>query len=148
MQTKLNYGIKRLFIRILLSVARESVFINYKIRRFLLKKAGIKIGRNVFIGENVFFDELNLSGITIGDNSFVTRDVKVLSHFLNTKKFIFENGDVKIGENVFIGVGTIIAKPVKIGSNVIIGAGSIIVTDIPENCIAAGNPCKMIKLRS
>ena len=50
-----------------------------------------------------------------------------------------------IGDNVTIGVNTCIIGDVHIGNNVTIGAGSVVVKDIPDNCIAVGNPCKPIK---
>jgi len=50
-----------------------------------------------------------------------------------------------IDENVFLGANTIVLKGVKIGKNSVIGAGSVVTRDIPENVIAAGNPCKIIK---
>ena len=53
-------------------------------------------------------------------------------------------GGVKIGDNVFIGMQTTILKGVHIGNNVIIGANSLVNKDIPDNCVAAGNPCKVI----
>lgn len=50
---------------------------------------------------------------------------------------------VSIGNNVFIGVNSTILKGVHIGNNVIIGANSLVNKDIPDNCVAAGNPCKV-----
>lgn len=50
-----------------------------------------------------------------------------------------------IGDNVTLGVSVCIIGPVHIGNNVTIGAGSVVVKDIPDNCIAVGNPCKPIK---
>ena len=52
---------------------------------------------------------------------------------------------VTIGKNVWIGSGSIILPGVSIGDNSIIGAGSVVNKDIPENSIAVGNPCKVIK---
>lgn len=52
-----------------------------------------------------------------------------------------------IGDNTWIGMNVIVLKGVKIGNNSIIGAGSIVTKDIPDNVIAAGNPCKVIKNR-
>lgn len=49
-----------------------------------------------------------------------------------------------IGDNVFIGMKSTILKGVHIGNNVIIGANSLVNKDIPDNCVAAGNPCKVI----
>lgn len=53
-------------------------------------------------------------------------------------------GGVVIGDNVFIGMKSTILKGVHIGNNVIIGANSLVNKDIPDNCVAAGNPCKVI----
>lgn len=51
---------------------------------------------------------------------------------------------MSIGNNVFIGMHSTILKGVYIGNNVIIGANSLVNKDIPDNCVAAGNPCKVI----
>lgn len=53
--------------------------------------------------------------------------------------------EIIIDNNVWIGYSCIILKGVHIGKNSIIGAGSIVTKDIPENSLAAGNPCKVIK---
>ena len=53
---------------------------------------------------------------------------------------------VRIEDNVWIGGGVTILKGVTIGRNSLIGAGSMVVKSIPENVIAAGNPCKVIRL--
>lgn len=54
-------------------------------------------------------------------------------------------GLVEIGENVFIGANVTILKGVKIGKNSVIGSGSVVTKSIPDNVIAGGNPCKVIK---
>lgn len=55
------------------------------------------------------------------------------------------NGLPTIGDNVTLGANVTIIGPVCIGNNVIIGAGSVVVKNIPDNCVAVGNPCKPIK---
>ena len=55
------------------------------------------------------------------------------------------NRDVHIGENVWIGAGAIILPGVTIGKNTVIGAGSIVTRDIPENVLAVGNPCRILR---
>ena len=50
-----------------------------------------------------------------------------------------------IGDNVTLGVNVTIIGGVTIGNNVVIGAGSVVVKDIPDNCVAVGNPCRVIK---
>lgn len=52
---------------------------------------------------------------------------------------------IRIGENVWLGVRVIVAKGVTIGENSIIGAGSVVTQDVPANCIAAGNPARVVR---
>ncbi|ABS64702.1 transferase hexapeptide repeat containing protein [Parvibaculum lavamentivorans DS-1] len=52
---------------------------------------------------------------------------------------------IRIGENVWLGVRAIIGKGVTIGDNSIIGAGAVVTRDIPANCIAAGNPARVVR---
>ena len=52
---------------------------------------------------------------------------------------------VHIGNNTWIGAGATIVPGVTIGENVVIGAGSIVTRDIPDNVVAVGNPCKVIR---
>lgn len=52
---------------------------------------------------------------------------------------------IRIGENVWLGVRVIVAKGVTIGENSIIGAGAVVTQDIPANCIAAGNPARVVR---
>ena len=53
-------------------------------------------------------------------------------------------GGVSIGNNVFIGAGSIILPGVNIGDKAVIGAGSVVTKDIPTNSVAVGNPAKVI----
>ena len=53
--------------------------------------------------------------------------------------------NVTIGENVWIGAGVVIVPGVHIGRNSVIGAGSIVTKDIPENVVAVGNPCRVLR---
>lgn len=55
------------------------------------------------------------------------------------------NKPVHIGENVWVGAGTVIVPGVTIGKNSVIGAGSVVVKDIPENVVAVGNPCRVLR---
>jgi maltose O-acetyltransferase len=59
---------------------------------------------------------------------------------------LYEYGKaITIGDNVWIGGNTVICPGVTVGSNVVIGAGSVVTRDIPDWCIAAGNPCIVIR---
>ena len=52
---------------------------------------------------------------------------------------------VSIGNNVWVGGNTVINPGVKIGNNVVIGSGSVVTKDIPDNVIAVGNPCRVLR---
>jgi acetyltransferase-like isoleucine patch superfamily enzyme len=57
-------------------------------------------------------------------------------------------GEIVIGDEAWLGFGTIVLSGVKIGNGAAIGAGSVVTDDIPDNAIAFGNPAKVIRMRS
>ena len=84
--------------------------------------------------------------ITIGNNVTITNST-ILTHDASLKKeigYTFANR-VTIGNNVFIGYNSTVLPGVAIGDNVVIGAGSVVTKDIPDNSVAVGNPCHVIK---
>lgn len=119
-----------------------------------LRKNGCSIGKNTYFfkPESVNIDETRLKYISIGDNCKITEGVSIIAHdyswttLIATNKEILPTGGKKIciGNNVFIGMKTMILKNVKIGDNVIIGACSVITKDIPSNSVVAGNPARVI----
>ena len=111
---------------------------------YLLRKSGALIGQN-FYCDNSYIDGNFRYLIEIGDNVGMTH-AAILAHDASTKIPLRKSkiGKVYIGNNVFIGYGTIILPNVKIGSQVVIGAGSVVNHDIPDNSVAAGNPCRVI----
>ena len=60
-------------------------------------------------------------------------------------KGLFNDKPIIIGENVWLGANVTVLPGVTIGKNAIIGAGSVVTKDIPENVIAIGNPCKVLR---
>lgn len=111
-----------------------------------LIKRGLKIGRNFHRMGGVIVDPMHCFHITIGDNVTLAPRVHILAHDASTAKFInaVRCANVVIGNDVFIGAGSIILPGVHIGNRVIIGAGSVVTKDIPDNSIAVGNPVKVI----
>lgn len=92
-----------------------------------------------------------IAGHTVlGDFVFVNRSVSI-GHHTKIGNFTTINpgsniaGNVEIGSNCQIGIGCNIFDSVKIGDNSIIGAGSLVTKNIPDNVVAYGNPCKIIK---
>lgn len=113
---------------------------------------GVKMGENVrFYGmkPNMFSTEPWL--ITIGNNVYITADVTFVTHDGGTLILRKEVPDleltapISIGNNVYIGIKTIILPGTKIGNRCIIGAGSVVKGEYPDNSVIAGVPAKVIK---
>ena len=109
-------------------------------------------GKNITIGKNVFINACcrfqDQGGITIGDGSFIGHNITIatLNHNFNPKRRADINPKpVKIGKNVWVGSDSTILPGVEIGDGAIIGAGSVVTKSVPENCIAVGNPAKVIR---
>ena len=66
---------------------------------------------------------------------------------MEPKTGTYSRGKVIIKENAYLGMNTLVVKPVTIGKNAIVGAGSIVTKDIPDNEVWAGNPARFIKKR-
>ena len=135
-----NY-IKRIPSFLLLRLSMSRWLSSKIIRPYLVRLAGIKMGKNAHVGANVTFDTIDPAYFEIGDNVVITMNCVLLMHYLKP----LENGQrswhigkLKIGNNVFVGANSVIAKPVTIGNNVVIAAGSVVTKDIPSNVIAAG----------
>ena len=111
-------------------------------------------GRNTTVGER-FFANYNLTvldvcPVTIGDNVMIAPNVSLYGagHPIHpaVRNTLYEYGiSVTVGDNVWIGGNSVILPGVHIGSNVVIGAGSVVTKDIPDWCLAAGNPCRVIR---
>lgn len=97
----------------------------------------ISIGNNVQIASNVHFNTHDVTHLMLNNMP------EVLAR-RGGIKYPEKVGCIEIGDNVFIGAGTSINYNVRIGSNVIIGACSLITKDIPDNCVVAGVPAKVI----
>lgn len=109
-----------------------------------IRNGGGYVGDNVdILGSTIDMGEPYL--ISIGDNVTIT-GVKILTHDASTKKSLgySKTGKVHIGNNVFVGWGSIILPNTTIGNNVVIGAGTVVAKDIPDNVVVAGNPVRVL----
>ena len=118
-----------------------------------LRREGVAIGKNVrFISPRSNVIDLTRPHLlTIGNNVRITHGVILLTH--GYEWFVLQNvngreygsaGELTIGNNVFIGMNSILLKGVTVGSNVVIGVGSIVSRDIPDNSVVMGNPAKVL----
>lgn len=112
-----------------------------------LVKRGLVVGKDFTCMGGVIIDPSHCWHITIGNNVTLAPRVHILAHDASTKLFLDYTrvSNVRIGDNVFIGAGTIVLPGVSIGNNVVIGAGSLVSRDIPDDCVAIGNPARVVK---
>jgi acetyltransferase-like isoleucine patch superfamily enzyme len=132
-------------------LVRKSIHVFGNLLRFFhlsfLRLSGAKIGKNTMISLGAKID-VRRGQVIIGDNCLITHGCYILSHdgaahVLNDTDN--GNGKVVIGNNVFIGVNTVVMRNVTIGDHAVIGAGSVVNKDIPSGMVAAGNPIKILK---
>lgn len=108
----------------------------------------IRFGKNVFVNFN--FSSLSCAEVKIGDNCYIGPNVglytamhpidpEIRNMSINLAK------PIKIGANCWLGAGVIVLPGVEIGEGCTIGAGSIVTKNIPPRCVAAGNPCKVLR---
>jgi maltose O-acetyltransferase len=117
----------------------------------------IFIGEGTFINVNAIFLDNNI--ISIGKNGLIGPGVQLLtaSHPLRVRERLITSNEnqntsyktfskpIHIGDNVWIGGNAVILPGVTIGNNVTIGAGSVVTKDIPDNMLAVGNPCSILR---
>lgn len=106
----------------------------------------ISVGEGSYINVNCSFIDDGM--ITIGKRVMFgpTVNIATVGHPVNPDMRMYMYTDsVTIGDNCWIGAGVTICPGVTIGENTVIGAGSVVVHDIPANCIAVGNPCKVVR---
>lgn len=111
-------------------------------------------GHHIHFGKNIYAN-FNLTcvddtDIFVGDNTMFAPNV-----VLSTATHPIEPGlranayqynlPIHIGKNCWLGAGVVVMPGVKIGDNSVIGAGSIVTKDVPANCVAFGNPCRVVR---
>jgi len=110
--------------------------------------SNIEVGRNCFINYNCTF--LDNAKIKLGDNCLVAPNVSFYTagHTLHpaARALGYEFGEeITVGNDVWIGGNSVICPGVHVGNGVVIGAGSVVTHDIPDNCLAVGNPCRVVR---
>lgn len=111
-------------------------------------------GHHVYFGKNIYAN-FNLTlvddtYIYVGDYTMFGPNVTIATAGhpilpeLRQEGYQY-NAPVRIGKNCWIGAGVIILPGITIGDNVVIGAGSVVTKDLPDNVVAVGNPCRVLR---
>ncbi len=130
------------------NLLRDKLYIAIKSGVEYARYKGVKVGNDCRILTTKFGSEPWL--ITIGNKVTITSGVVLLTHDGSTwsikdqkgRRYLYKR--IVIGNNVFIGVNSILMPGVRIDDNVIIAAGSIVTKSVPSGVIVAGNPARII----
>ena len=108
----------------------------------------IEVGNNFYANYNCII--LDVGKVVIGDNVMFAPNVSILTagHPIHPtpRNSGYEYGiPITIGDNVWIGGNVVVNPGVTIGNNTVIGSGSIVTKNIPDNVVAVGNPCQVVR---
>jgi acetyltransferase-like isoleucine patch superfamily enzyme len=107
----------------------------------------IRVGQNVFVNQNCTF--YDLGGLAIGDDVMIGPNVSLITsgHPLepSQRRTATIGKPIVIEKNVWIAAGAIVIGGVTVGENSVVAAGSVVTKDIPPNCLAGGNPARIIR---
>ena len=109
---------------------------------------GLHLGEGVFVNYNAMF--LDAADITIGSHTLIGPNCSLYTpqhpiDYLQRRQTIESAHPIKIGADCWLGGNVTVCPGVTIGDRTVIGAGSVVTHDIPSDCMAAGNPCKVIR---
>ena len=120
----------------------------------ILRADGIEVGEGtIFYNPNsMSIDRQRPWMLKIGRYCKITKGTVILTHDYSRSvlrraygPIVGEAGETIIGDNVFIGMNSVILMGAHIGNNVIVGAGSVVGGTVPDNCVVAGNPARVIR---
>lgn len=141
-----NLDVRKNFIKKILGKTKKSVHIE--------PNFWCDYGSRIEVGENFYANHglviLDAGKVSFGDNVFIGPNCgfHTSGHpidFERRNKGLEYAYPIKVGNNVWFGAGVQVMPGVTIGDNVVIGGGSVVVKDIPSNCVAVGNPCRVIR---
>ncbi len=112
-----------------------------------LRVMGVKVGRNCFISLGVKFD-MTRGSIEVGNGCVITHGCVLAAHDPTVRKRYPDRsgeGKIKLGDDVYVGVNSVILRNVTIGHHAIVGAGTVVTKDVPPYAIVVGNPQRILR---
>lgn len=119
--------------------------VNRYTRFYHRKIRGVDVGQGCNINRKAKIDGINPHGIHLGDFVRVSQNALILAHD-HYRDEEHQYVDTRIGHHVNIGWGAVINPGLTIGNHVIVGANAVVTKNVPDGCIVAGNPAKIIKV--
>lgn len=125
-----------------------------KIRPFILRRLGAKVGKDVFIGDYVRLDLNHSDMIIVEDGVHIAGDVRLLCHKKDLSQYEpgrvygmqpYKYGSIHLCKNCAIGTGALIMPGVTIGEGAIVGARAMVTKDIPAWSLALGSPASVVR---
>ena len=125
-----------------------------KLRPWVLRRIGCKVGKNVFIGSHIWVDGGHADLITIEDNAHVDARCVLLCHKRQLDNYYkgddyaklpYKTAPIHIGKGCSVGTDSFVMPGVTVGEGAIVGGGSLVTKDIPAWTIAVGRPAKVVK---
>lgn len=112
---------------------------------YLRKIRKIDVGNNCNISWRAIIDRANPSGVHIGTGTRVALEALIIAHDYTRGLTNDMWTDTYIGKNCIIGGRAIILPGIKIGDEVCVAAGAVVTKDVPNNCMVAGNPARIVR---
>ena len=108
----------------------------------------LEVGDHFFANSNCFF--MDDAKITFGNHVFIGPNCAFYTaqhpiHPIQRNRKIERALPISVGNIVWFGGNCVVLPGIKIGSNTVIGAGSVVTKDIPDNVVAVGNPCRVLR---
>lgn len=125
-----------------------------KLRPWVMRRLGAKVGKNIFIGDYVHVDLNHSDLVTIEDGVHIAGDVRLLNHKKDLSNYKpgevygmqpYKYGKIHLCKNCAIGTGAMIMPGVTVGEGAIVGARAMVTKDIPAWSLALGSPAKVVK---